>query len=511
MDVLVLFASQTGNAERVAQAVWQQLQGFAVESALLSMGEADVETIRGARDVLLVVSTCGEGDMPDSARALWQALATQAPDLQGVHFALLALGDCLYDDFCGAGKRWDARLAALGAVRLRERVDCDVEYEADAQAWTQAVLAQLADRRGWSRRVAIPVVREEMPPGYSREDPLAVRLLERQVLTGAGALREVVHVELDVCREVTWTPGDIVYIWPENPAELVAQIIAALDARGADQVSWQGRRERLDTLLARHLEVSTPSPALQAALGLTAQAGADVLECLRARPVLDAQDAVELLKPLSPRAYSIANVQGADHRMALTVGHVQYERHGRWHYGAASHFLATAPMGTTMRAFLAANRYFSVPADGSDMIMIATGTGIAPFRGFLQERAQRNARGRNWLFFGERQKSCDFLYGNELQLWQENGVLDRLDLAFSRDQHEKVYVQHLLRAQGAALFAWLEAGAFLFVCGSKAPMAEEVDGVLHEVVAEHGNMPAANAAAYIARLKNDKRYVRDVY
>ena len=511
-DVLVLFASQTGNAESVAQALARQVQAYAVHSVLRSMGEVGVEDLRCARDVLLVVSTCGNGDMPDSAQELWQAVQTQAPDLQGVHFAVLALGDCLYDHFCAAGKAWDARLAELGAARLRARVDCDVEFEADAGAWREALLSQLAALRGWTQREVVEVEEKHYAPGYHRDAPLTVPLRARSVLTGKDALREVVHVEIAIEADVTWTAGDLFYVWPENEAALVEEVITALGARGADVVSWQGKRERLDVLLTREIELRTPSSALLEALELPAVAGQDVLDCLHARPILDAQDALELLKPLTPRAYSLANVPGADHHLALTVGRVRYDARGRHYHGAASNYLATLPPGEHLRGYFFANPYFSVPEDpDAAVIMIATGTGIAPFRAFLQQRAQDGAPGKNWLFFGDRYAQQDFLYGNEMKAWQKSGVLTHLSLAFSRDQAEKVYVQHLLRAQGAEIFAWLEAGASVFVCGNAQTMAHDVDSALHDVKAEHGKMRAANAAAYIARLKNDKRYVRDVY
>ena len=371
-DLLILFGSQTGNAESVAQDVYLAAQAYSVDAQCLGMEKITAQDLAQARDVLLIVSTCGDGDMPDNALPLWQALHTaETPAMQGVHYAVLALGDLLYDHFCAAGKAWDARLDTLGASRLRARVDCDVEFQADATAWTQAILAQLAGLRGWATRNIQPPPRPHTEPGYARDTPLTATLLTRQKLTADHAVREVWHCELDLGSEVAWQPGALLYIWPENDAQLVAQIIAALGARPADQVHWQGRRERLDTLLTHHHELRKPGAELLAALALDAHDGQDVLDCLLARPVLDAQDAVECLKALAPRAYSIANAQQNGNRVHLTVAHVQYERNGRHYHGAASHFLATLPHGGTLRCHLAANRYFTVPDNpASDLIMI---------------------------------------------------------------------------------------------------------------------------------------------
>ena len=512
-DLLILFGSQTGNAESVAQDVYLAAQAYSVDAQCLGMEKITAQDLAQTRDVLLIVSTCGDGDMPDNALPLWQALHTaETPAMQGVHYAVLALGDLLYDHFCAAGKAWDARLDTLGANRLRARVDCDVEFQADATAWTQATLAQLAGLRGWATRNIQPPPRPHTEPGYARDTPLTATLLTRQKLTADHAVREVWHCELELGSDVAWQPGALLYIWPENDAQLVAKIIAALSARPADQVHWQGRRERLDTLLTHHLELRKPGAELLAALAHDAHDGQDVLDCLLARPVLDAQDAVECLKALAPRAYSIANAQQNGNRVHLTVAHVQYERNGRHYHGAASHFLATLPHGGTLRCHLAANRYFTVPDNpASDLIMIAAGSGIAPFRAFMQQRDKQNARGRNWLIFGNRKGSQDFLYGHEWQARQADGTLDRLSLAFSREQAHKTYVQDLVREHGAELFAWLEQGAYLMVCGSADPMAAEVETALREVIMKHGNMRAADADGYIARLKNDKRHVRDVY
>lgn len=512
-DLWILFGSQTGNAESVAHDVFRAAQGFDIDAACVGMERVGVGDLALACDVLLIVSTTGEGDMPDNALDLWRAVqGDDAPDLSGLNYAVLALGDSLYDEFCRAGKDWDARLAALGAKRLQPRVDCDVEFAENAQAWTQNVLQTLASQRGWNVRQVVPPPVVHVEPGYSRDAPLTATLTARRTLTGTQALREVLHCELDVGVNVQWQAGALLYVFPENDEALVAQVIDALGARPADQVYWQGRRERLDVLLRQHVELRMPSAELCAALAWEAREGEDVLDALRARPVLDAQDALEYMKPLAPRAYSVANAtSGGSRDVHLTLTRIAYTHNGREYHGAATRFLAHLPIGGQLRCHFAANRYFAVPADAAcDLIMIAAGSGIAPFRAFLQIRAQQNASGRNWLMFGNRNRAQDFLYGHELAAWQTQGVL-RLDTAFSRDQAQKMYVQNLIHENGAEIFAWLQRGAHIRLCGSAYPMAADVEAALLEVVAKHGNMRAANAEGYMAILKNDKRFVRDVY
>lgn len=515
-DLLIIYGSQTGNAEMVAQDVFVAAQAFDIQVQCLGMEQASPALIQASRDVLVVISTCGEGDMPDNAHALWQALhGAAAPDLAGVHFAVLALGDSLYDHFCRAGKAFDAHLHALGAIRLRERVDCDAEFAEDAARWTREILARLAQLRAYAGRKAPPApVRAE--PGYRRDEPLLATLTARRTLTKTGAVREVLHCELDLGQEVRWQPGALLYLWPENDAQPVADIIEALGARAADQVFWRGRRERLDTLLTRDVELRHAPAPLLAALGIAVpahgDAAGDVADALRARPLPDAQDVLEYLQPMQPRAYSVANAQTGDNTVHLTVSRIVYTRGGRRYHGAATHFLHQLPVGGQVRCHLARNRHFTIPQDaGRDLIMIAAGSGIAPFRAFMQARVLQSAPGRNWLFFGNRARHLDFLYEEEWMRWQQSGMLHRLSTAFSRDGSRKTYVQDLMREHGGEIFACLENGAFLMVCGSAEPMAREVEATLREVIEKHGNMRAANADAYIATLKNDKRYVRDVY
>lgn len=501
-DLTIVYATQTGNAAMVAEWTLAAAQGYVVDVRLRGMDEMTAADWQG--DALVIISTTGEGAMPDMALSVWQHLQQAAPNLRGMRFALLALGDSLYDYFCQAGKDWDARLAELGAKRLAERTDCDVEFEADARAWIDARLQALAREHGWQKR---EVAQAEAPPGYSREQALTAVLRSRRVLSGARSLREVVHCELEMPAQYRWQAGDLLYVLPENPEPLVDAALQILNARAADRVYWRGHYYALGDLLRTEVELRLPGRDFLRALGMECARG-DVLDCLRAGIVIDTQDAVEALEPIRARVYSIASAQDI---LALTVGRVQFESRGKSYRGIASNWLADLPPGAAIRGWLARNVHFHLPEDDEKaIIMVATGTGIAPFRGFMQAREARAAKGGHWLFFGDRYRDSDFLYREEWQAWQASGLLDQLSLAFSREQAEKFYVQDALRAQGAEVFAWLENGACLYVCGSPA-MAKDVESAVHEIIAKHGNMCAADAAAYVARLKNDKRYCRDVY
>lgn len=502
-DLTILYATQTGNAAMVAAWAQDAAHAYVANVRLAALDETDAGILHG--DVLLIISTTGEGAMPDMAQTLWQSLHENPPNLNTLRFAVLALGDSLYDQYCQAGKDWDARLAALGGTRLAARIDCDVEFEATARAWIAARLEALAAEHGWEVREWTSASALQ---GHSREHPLPATLRARQTLTGEGALREVVHCELETPPGTTWQAGSLLHILPENPPDLVETVLQVLGARGADRVYWQGRNYALGELLRHEVELRLPGHDFLRALGMECTHG-DVIDCLRTGIVLDVQDAVDALEPMRARVYSIASIPDT---LALTVGRVHFQKNGKHHAGIASNWLADIPLGTQIRAWLHDNPLFAIPEnDDTAMLMIATGTGIAPFRGFMQERARRKARGKHWLVFGDRQRKKDFLYEKEWLHWQQTGLLHELSLAFSRDQSEKIYVQDALRARGAEVFAWLEAGACLYVCGDAGRMAVAVDAALHEIVSKHGNMCAADAAAYIARLRNDKRYRRDVY
>ncbi|WKG01471.1 sulfite reductase flavoprotein subunit alpha [Mycolicibacterium sp. HK-90] len=525
----VLYGTQTGNAEGVAgdTAAAAKAQGFDV--TVSGLDEITLEEFAGLSYVLIVTSTYGEGEMPDNAELFWEALSsTQAPRLEAMSYGVLALGDTSYDGFCQAGKLLDTRLEQLGASRVVGRADCDVDYEAQAAEWVHGAVGSLVTLAGASGSPGTPPPSTVARSGWTRKNPFSAALPVNRLLSGAGSGKEIRHFEFALADSgIAYEAGDALAVVPENDPALVEAIAAHF--RVSTDTLVDG--EPLGDLLGHRYEISTPSKDLLSEVESRAEHeefshalrggvkevlerwlyGKDVLDVLRiGGDVLSLEEFVGLLKPLQHRAYSISSSSLAHpDSIHLTVASVRYRNTGRDRGGVCSTFLADR-CGTA-RIFLQPNKSFRVPADDVPMIMVGPGTGIAPFRAFLQEREQRGADGRNWLFFGDQHREHDFIYADEIAAWQDSGLLNRLDLAFSRDQTDKVYVQTRMRENGAELFAWLQDGGHFYVCGDASRMAKDVDSALHDIVGEHGGLRIDEATEYVNTLKREKRYVRDVY
>lgn len=537
--VMILFGSQTGNAEDVAE----QAADFAREAGLapqvLDMDDVSPEQLVGVERLLIVTSTYGEGEMPDNAQSLWDAMSgDDAPALAGTFFSVLALGDTNYDEFCVAGKMWDARLAELGAERIYDRVDCDVDFDTPAANWIQGAVPIIAQK---GSEAAGPVAATASSPKkakskFGRNNPLPAKLLRKAVLTQQASSKEIVHYEFSLAGSgETYEAGDALNVIVKNRPDLVEELCQILNIEAGEIVNWQGEVIDARTLLSERLEIRTPSKAFIAEIANQCNDpsfrdlinsgdneamsdflwGKDCVDLLNDYGVsFSAEVFCNLCKAMAPRAYSISSsINAHPEEVHLTIGSVRYHQDGRDHAGVCSTYLADiAEEGDEVLCYFAPNKNFSVPEDSSlPMIMVGPGTGIAPFRAFLEEREATGASGDNWLFFGDRNRASDFIYEDEITAMQNSGVLTRLDLAFSRDQAEKLYVQDRMKQQGAELFAWFERGAYFFICGDAYRMAKDVDKALHEIIAEHGNMSAEQAADYVEQLKKQKRYVRDVY
>lgn len=537
-SITLLSASQTGNARRVAEALRDDLQAAQLNVKLVNAGDYKFKQIASEKLLIVVTSTQGEGEPPEEAVALHKfLLSKKAPKLEGTAFAVFGLGDTSYEFFCQSGKDFDSRLAELGGERLLDRVDSDVEYQGAAAEWRTRVVEVLKARAPAATPAQLATsgaVNDIHTSPYTKEAPLTATLSVNQKITGRDSEKDVRHVEIDLGDSgLRYQPGDALGVWYQNAPALVKELAELLWLKGDEPVSVDGKTLPLAEALTWHFELTvntanivenyatlTRSETLLPLVGDKAQlqhyaATTPIVDMVRFSPAqLDAQALIDLLRPLTPRLYSIASSQAeTENEVHVTVGVVRYEIEGRARAGGASSFLADrVEEDGEVRVFIEHNDNFRLPANPqTPVIMIGPGTGIAPFRAFMQQRAAEGAEGKNWLFFGNPHFTEDFLYQVEWQSYVKEGVLSRIDLAWSRDQQQKVYVQDKLREQGAELWRWINDGAHIYVCGDANRMAKDVERTLLEVIAEFGAMDAEAADEFLSELRVERRYQRDVY
>ncbi|MGV3532201.1 MAG: sulfite reductase subunit alpha [Chthoniobacteraceae bacterium] len=530
--LLVLYGSQTGTAEGLARKLHQEALQRGLVSKMLAMDALQPADLVTAENVAVITSTYGDGEPPDNAQGFWNSLRSdEAPGLQNLKYAVLALGDTNYSAFCEFGKQCDARLQQLGAIPLHPRVDCDVDYDGPALSWRESLLQVLAEESS-----SIPPG-DPAQPGYDRKNPFPARLLTNRLLSGAGSAKEVRHFEIALeGSALSYEAGDALGVLPSNCPSYVSELLVLLGCDGEEAVPLaDGGETSLRHALIHYYDLGRPHRDLleaaasrsggEALRALLAPARAEELkQWLQGREVIDVLLSVtdrfepaefaRLLRKLQPRLYSISSSPNAHPgEVHATVGIVRYSTHGRDRKGVCSTFLADrCSESGQLPVFIQKSHGFRLPEDPSrPIIMVGPGTGIAPFRAFLEERRVSGATGQNWLFFGDQRAATDFLYREELESMRADGHLSRLDLAFSRDQPEKIYVQHRMQDAAAELWQWLEDGAHFYVCGDASRMAKDVDAALYEVVQRAGGLSQESAAAYIGKLKEEKRYQRDVY
>ncbi|CNK14764.1 sulfite reductase subunit alpha [Yersinia mollaretii] len=540
VTVTLISASQTGNARRLAEQLRDDLLAAKLSVNLVNAADYKFKQIAQERLLVVVASTQGEGEPAEEAVALHKFLfSKKAPKLPETAFAVFGLGDTSYEHFCQAGKDFDNKLAELGAERLLDRVDADVEYQESAQQWRQQVVAALQARVPVPSAVAVAVtqsgaVDEITSSPYSKTAPLTAQLSVQQKVTGRHSEKDVRHIEIDLGDSgLRYQPGDALGVWFDNDSALVEELLALLWLKGDEPVSIDGQNIPLAKALRSHLELTQNTTVIvdkyaalsrdETLIALLADKPAlqqyakntPIVDMVRQAPSdLNADQLVALLRPLTPRLYSIASSQAeTENEVHITVGVVRYDIDGRPRTGGASGYLADRlAVDDDIRIFIEHNDNFRLPANPeTPVIMIGPGTGIAPFRAFMQQREAIGASGKNWLLFGNPHFTEDFLYQVEWQRYVKEGLLTRIDLAWSRDQAHKIYVQDKLREQGAELWSWIQQGAHIYVCGDANRMAKDVEQVLLDVVAEHGAMDTEQADEYLSELRLARRYQRDVY
>jgi sulfite reductase (NADPH) flavoprotein alpha-component len=535
VPVTVLYGSQTGTAEGLGKKLIKTLNKGNFVAELRDMATYDRNSLVKEKNLLIITSTYGDGEPPDSAMELhaW-LMSDEAPRLEQVSYSVLALGDTSYPDFCKCGIEFDTRLAQLGATQLYKRVDVDVDPDAPYAEWSAAVIALLEPS---AEAATVPTVASDAEDaGYSKSNPFPSPVVENRNLNGPGA-KETHQIALSlVGSDLTYEVGDALGVYPLNPTDVVDEIIANLPFKPSPVTVSSGEEVSLRDALIQHYDIGSlnksiiqkwqaksGSPFLRSLVLADDKKsyedfcwGRDLIDLVIDHPAdfTDSEEFVSILKKLQPRLYSIASSPLAHPgEVHLCVGIVRYQTFGRSRGGICSTFLADRIKSDVQpRVFVHQNNAFRLPSDkNTDVIMVGPGTGIAPFRAFLEERKATEAAGRNWLFFGNPHSSTDFLYQDELSSYFSDGILTKIDLAWSRDQKEKIYVQNLMIQRGEELWAWLQSGAAFYVCGDASRMAKDVDQALLAIAETHGQLSAEQANAYIAQLKKEKRYLRDVY
>ncbi|MEZ2758628.1 NADPH-dependent assimilatory sulfite reductase flavoprotein subunit [Providencia vermicola] len=538
--VTIISASQTGNARRLSEQLRERLVGEKINVHLVNAGDYKFKQINQEKVLVIVASTQGEGEPAEEAVALYKYLfSKKAPDLSQTQYAVFALGDSSYEKFCQAGKDFDSQLALLGAKSLFERIDADVEYQSIADEWVENLTRILKARvpaQSDSQLLSAQAgsMNEIHTSPYSKTAPLTASLLSNQKLTSRDSQKDVRHIEIDLGDSgLRYQPGDALGVWFDNDPALVDELVALLWLKGDEDVFIGTQRHSLRDALIYQLELTQNTPVIvekyaqlskdDALLSLISDKQA-ILHYAQNTPIVDmvrqaasqpsAQEFIDLLRPLTPRLYSISSSQSeAEDEVHVTVGVVRYDIDGRLRTGGASGFLADRlNEGDDLRIFIEHNDNFRLPANPeTPVIMIGPGTGIAPFRAFLQQRDNDGATGKNWLFFGNPHFVDDFLYQVEWQRYVKEGLLTQISLAWSRDQQQKIYVQDKLREQGEAVWQWLQEGAHIYVCGDANRMAKDVEQALLDIIGQYGNMDIEAADEFLSELRVMRRYQRDVY
>ncbi|RFU70380.1 assimilatory sulfite reductase (NADPH) flavoprotein subunit [Peribacillus saganii] len=539
-EVTILYGSQTGNAQGLASRASKMLEEKGFQVTVSSMSEFKTNNLKKVKNLLIVVSTHGEGDPPDNALSFHEFLhGRRAPKFDDLQFSVLSLGDSSYEFFCQTGKEFDSRLEELGGTRLYQRVDCDLDFDEPAAEWLEGVISGLASAQGGLAAETPKSAPQAAETEYSRTNPFKAEVLENINLNGRGSNKETRHLEISLEGSgLTYEPGDSLGIYPENDPVLVEQLLKEMnwDPEETVTVNNKGEVRTLQDALTFYFEITVlTKPLLEQASKLSANGDLEQLVSagnqdklkayLNGRDLLDlirdfgpwsvsAQEFIAILRKMPARLYSIASSLTANpEEVHLTIGAVRYDAHGRERKGVCS-ILCSERLnpGDVLPVYIQHNQNFKLPENpDTPIIMVGPGTGVAPFRSFMQEREETGAQGKSWLFFGDQHFVTDFLYQTEWQKWIKDGILTKMDVAFSRDTDEKVYVQHRMREHSKELFEWLQEGAAVYICGDEKNMAHDVHNALIEIIEVEGGISREEAEGYLAEMQQQKRYQRDVY
>ena len=539
----ILYASQTGNAKGVAKQLSDAATAAGITVNLKNISDLKPKALKAETHLLIVASTNGEGEAPDDALSFHEfLLSKKAPKLPELKYSVLSLGDSSYEFYCQTGKDFDERLNALGATQVLPRVDCDVDYEDDAASWIASIVETLTPEllasNTTTSSASLAQATQSTSSEFTKQKPYSAELLVSQKITGRDSAKNVAHVEIDLGESgLTYQPGDALGVWFKNDATLVAELLSALSLTADEQVTLKVSGAEvtisLEQALIENVEITQTAPAFiefwakQSAsaelLTLAEDKNAarefagehQIIDIVKKAPAkIAAQDFVDALRKITPRLYSIASSQAeVEEEVHLTVGLVSYEENDSVRNGGASSFLTqNLEEGGEVKVFIEHNDNFRLPPNSdTPVIMVGPGTGVAPFRAFMQEREATDAGGENWMFFGDQTFTQDFLYQVEWQNYLKSGLLTRMDVAFSRDQQEKIYVQDRIKEAGKDVFAWLERGAHLYICGDANRMAKDVHQTLIDVISEQGSISLEDADQYLKDLRDSKRYQKDVY
>jgi sulfite reductase (NADPH) flavoprotein alpha-component len=513
--ITIAYGTETGNSKRLASSFAAKAKKIGINAKLVDLDQYRLNDLQKEEYFITVVSTHGDGDPPAAAKKFYDHIHANNFKLEKLKYGVVALGDSSYPLFCKAGEQIDVQLNKVGAQRLVPLQKCDTDYEAEAEAWFEEVLKQLSSSSG----NAGPVVLPALPKKSTGKKIYTGTVLTSINLNDRGSNKETYHIEI-AAEDVDYLPGDSLGIIPENPLPAVESIIKLLDIDAEKTYTFRNEEFSVFQLLKKKLEiVYLPERVVNAYASLVNQdipaTRISLLDLLKIYPLKNSdqfEQLIRILEPIAPRLYSISSSPEAHSgEVHITVARDKFSINDEQKFGLCSNHLSQCPVDTQVEFYIHKNSQFRLPADNKDVIMIGPGTGVAPFRSFLAHRDATGASGKNWLFFGDQHFVTDFLYQTEIQDWVQTGLLSKIDLAFSRDQEEKIYVQHKMKKNGKDLYEWLLNGASLYVCGAKDPMSVDVERTLESIIQHYGNKKSTEAVDFINQLKTEGRYLKDVY